>query len=64
VLWVDSAAAPGVYTAEFRLTDEDGIVGDSGRFFFDVQVVPEPASLALIGLAVGLIATAARRRRS
>jgi hypothetical protein len=64
VLWVDSAAAPGVYTAEFRLIDEDGIVGDSGRFFLDVQVVPEPASFASIGVAVGLIAMAARRRRT
>ena len=56
VLWVDGAAAPGTYTAEFRLVDENGYLGDSGRFFVDSQVVPEPSSLvlAILGLPVAL----------
>ena len=59
--WVDGGAALGsTYTAEFRLTDEFGNYGDSGRFFLDFQVVPEPASAALIGIGGILLL---RRRR-
>ena len=64
VLWTDANAPVGTYTAEFRLTDENNLFGDSGRFFVDVRVVPEPSSLALAGLGglffVGMI----RQRRT
>ena len=60
VFWTDANAAPGVYTAQFKLTDESGTFGDSGTFEFRFNVVPEPSS-ALLGTlgALGLL----RRRR-
>lgn len=54
--WVDGTAQPGtIYSAEFRLTNLSDIGTNSGRFSFDFQVVPEPASgaawsLLLVGL--------------
>lgn len=60
VFWTDASATPGVYTAELRLVDEHGVYGDSGRFYIDYQVVPEPGSLGL--LAVAGLAMLRRRR--
>jgi hypothetical protein len=62
VLWTEGNAAVGTYSAEFRLSDEAGVLGNSGRFFVDVQVVPEPTSaiVSLIG-ALGLIGFGRRR---
>lgn len=60
--WVEGGAAVGsTYTAEFRLDNLSDSSSNSGRFFLDFQVVPEPASLALLGLGGGL---ALMRRRS
>lgn len=51
VFWVDAAAAPGAYQAEFRLVDLNVAGGrspipSSGRFFLDFRV-PEPASVSI-----------------
>jgi len=54
VLWVDQAAPAGHYWAEFQLIDVSGNYGNSGRFFIDVQQIPEPGSMALLVL-VGLM---------
>jgi hypothetical protein len=54
----DVSGLESVYTATFRMTDEDGVHGDSGLFSFTVAV-PEPASLGLLGLGSLLL----RRRR-
>ncbi len=64
VLWVDAAAPAGNYWAEFRLLDESGSVGDSGRFFIDVRQVPEPTGLGLGVLAAAAVVMGRRRRRS
>jgi hypothetical protein len=61
VFWVDANAAPGVYTATFRLVDEEGFFGSSGEFEFRFQAVPEP-STALLG-ALALMGGVLRRRR-
>ena len=61
VLWVDAAAPVGNYWAEFRLVDENGVFGDSGRFFLDVRQVPEPASVGLIATAMVGFLTLRRR---
>jgi hypothetical protein len=58
--WTDSSAAPGLYSATFKLTDEEGLFGDSGEFRYEFQVVPEPGSATLLG---GLLALGAMRRR-
>lgn len=61
--WVDDNAPIGsTYTAEFALSDLSGTYGNSGRFFIDFQVVPEPASLALLGLGGGLMLMRHRSR--
>lgn len=61
--WVDNSTPIGsLFSAEFILEDEDGFFEDSGRFFIDFQVVPEPTSAALLGL--GGLAMIARRRRA
>ncbi len=61
VFWMDAGAAPGIYTADFRLVDEEGLFGDSGNVQFRFQVVPEPSSALLAGTA--LLVGLARRRR-
>lgn len=65
VFWVDAEAAWGDrYSAEFRLLDQSGNFGNSGRFFVDLEVVPEPGSWALLLASLGLMgAMAARRSR-
>lgn len=60
LFWTNADAAPGVYTAQFKLTDESGTFGDSGTFDFRFNVVPEPSS-ALLG-AFGALALLRRRR--
>lgn len=60
VFWTAADTAPGVYTAQFKLTDESGTFGDSGTFEFRFNVVPEPSS-ALLG-ALGSLALLRRRR--
>jgi hypothetical protein len=66
---VDNTAAPGVYSAQFRLLDlrTNGTpYGASGTFHFDFAVgeeIPEPASLALFGGGAGMIALLGWRRR-
>lgn len=62
VLWVDSSAPIGNYWAEFQLVDGSGTYGDSGRFFMDVSVVPEPSALILGGMGLVGLACWARRR--
>lgn len=64
VLWVDAAAPLGNYWAEFRLVDESGTFGDSGRFYLDVRQVPEPTTLGLGTAALAAVAVISRRRRS
>lgn len=58
--WTDAGATPGTYTAQFKLTDESGTLGDSGVFEYRFQVVPEP-SVALMG-ALGVLGLLRRRR--
>lgn len=60
LFWTNADAAPGLYTAQFKLTDESGTFGDSGTFEFRFNVVPEPSS-ALLG-AFGALALLRRRR--
>ena len=60
VFWTDASAAPGDYTAVFKLTDESNTFGDSGNFEFRMTVIPEPSS-ALLG-AFGALALLRRKR--
>jgi hypothetical protein len=63
VFWTAADAAPGTYSAQFRLHDLGAAggrtpFGSSGTFNFDFAVVPEPgalwvAAIGLVGLAVG-----------
>lgn len=63
VFWTAANAAPGKYSAEFRLIDVgSGGAGDSGRFFIDVAPVPVPAAVWLFGSALGAIGVFGRRR--
>ena len=62
VFWTDGSAAPGTYSAQFRLVDGSGTYLPSGSFNLDFAVVPEPGPLTLI--AVALTAAAIGRRRS
>lgn len=55
VLWADENAGPGTYSASFRLRDLSGGFSDSGTFHFDVQVVPEPATLTMLACGVALV---------
>jgi hypothetical protein len=50
---VDGSALMGSkYLVEYRLVDLSGIYGNSGRFQFVFQAVPEPSSAALLALGV------------
>lgn len=63
--WTDGSAS-GTYEATFRLHDLSGTYLEGGTFGFDFQVhaVPEPSTLAAMGIgASGLLAWAAIRRR-
>ncbi len=61
VFWMEGDAAPGTYTASFKLVDESGTFADSGTFEFRFNAVPEPsaAALSLGALALGVM----RRKR-
>lgn len=61
VFWVDGTAAPGTYTATFKLTDESDTLGESGNFEYRFTVVPEPSSVLLLGGAA--LAGLLRRKR-
>jgi hypothetical protein len=62
---VAATAALGTYSAEFFLSDSNGLFLDSGRFFFDfaqVTAVPVPAAGWLLMASLGALPTFARRR--
>lgn len=61
--WLDGTAHAGTYTAEFRLVDMADSMRNSGRFFVDVAVVPEPAGAGLALLGSTMFAAALWRRR-
>ncbi len=46
----DTTAFGSAFQAVFNLSDGPGGLGDSGRFVFEVTAVPEPSSIALLGL--------------
>lgn len=64
--WTELNAAPGIYTARFKLTDEAAIFGDSGTFEFRFEVaaapIPEPSSFAALA-GLGMLGFALVRRR-
>ena len=61
IFWTSGDAAPGAYTAEFKLVDLSGTFPSSGAINFDFAVVPEPTGF---GLALfGLLGTTLRKRR-
>jgi len=62
---VAATAALGTYSAEFFLSDSNGLFLDSGRFFYDfeqVTSVPLPAAGWLLMASLGALPTFARRR--
>ena len=61
IFWTNDDAAPGSYTAEFKLVDLSGTFPSSGAINFDFAVVPEPSSYGLAACAC--IATSLLRRR-
>jgi hypothetical protein len=60
--WTDASANPGTYSATFKLTDENGLFGDSGEFRFEFAVIPEPSSALMLG-SMGFCTLLRRRRR-
>jgi hypothetical protein len=64
VFWVDGNAADGTYSALMRLVDPNTPDRNSGEFRFDFAPIPEPATWALAGLAMGGGLLLLRRRRS
>ena len=62
VFWTEGDAAPGHYSAEFKLVDLSGTFPDSGTINFDFAVVPEPCSSSLLLFGVAAAGIALRRR--
>ena len=62
IFWTNEDAAPGSYTAEFKLVDLSGAIPSSGAINFDFAVVPEPSGFELAFFA-GLLGTVIRKRR-
>jgi len=48
----DTTSFGSAFQAVFNLSDGPGGLGDGGRFVFEVTAVPEPSSIALLGLPV------------
>jgi hypothetical protein len=48
----DTTSFGSAFQAVFNLSDGPGGLGDSGRFVFEVTAVPEPSSIALLGIPV------------
>jgi hypothetical protein len=66
--WTDGAAPSGTYSAQFRLLDLGSATGrslfeQSGTFNVDFQVVPEPSTVTLMALGIGVLAIVSTRRR-
>jgi len=57
-----TASVEGTYTVDYIIRDTSGQHGDSAPFTVTYSAVPEPASVVLIGSAIGLLALARRRR--
>lgn len=66
IYWTDDAAAPGTYSAMFRLIDltAGSQIGSSGQFNvdFEVAAIPEPSSWVMFLAGLGLLGVVARRR--
>jgi hypothetical protein len=62
VFWTEANAALGTYVARLKLTDENGLFGNSGTFEFRFQVIPEPSTYAIM-LGVAVLGLAFWRRR-
>jgi hypothetical protein len=58
--WTDGSAAPDIYSATFKITDEAGLFGNGREFRWEFQVTPEPGGSTLLG---GLVAFGIMRRR-
>ena len=63
IFWTSDSAAPGTYSAEFKLIDLSGTYADSGTMHFDFAVVPEPASSSALLIGTAVAGLALRRRR-
>lgn len=63
LFWTNGDAAPGQYSAEFKLVDLSGTYADSGTINFDFAVVPEPAANGMLCLGLMAIGALARRRQ-